>query len=101
MKIKKGDQVKILTGKDRGKTGPVLRVLPEEDRIIIEGQNLYKKRIRPKRSGQKGEVVTVPRPLAFSNVALICKSCKMATRVGFRMDGNEKVRFCKKCQATI
>lgn len=99
MRIKKGDQVKIITGKDRGKTGSVLRALPKEQRVIIEGINLYKKRTKPRKRGEKGEVVLVPRPLDASNVMLICKNCKKATRVGKRIEGNQTSRYCKKCKA--
>lgn len=101
MKIKKGDTVKILRGKDRGKTGPVLHAFPTELRVTVEGANLMKKRVRPKRQGQKGETVLVPRSLAISNVMLICPSCKKPTRVGSRMEGETKVRFCKKCDARV
>lgn len=99
MRIKKGDQVKILTGKDRNKTGTVLKVLSEEERVIVDGLNLYKKRQKPKRQGAKGEIVFVPRPLSVSNLQLVCKSCKRPTRIGVRLEGDTRVRFCKKCQA--
>ena len=100
MRIKKGDQVKIIAGKDRGKTGTVLKVLSEANRISIEGINSYKKRMRPKKQGQKGETVTVVRPLNASNVLLICKNCKEPTRLGMRREGNQKVRFCRKCESS-
>lgn len=100
MFIKKGDNVKIISGKDRGKTGPVLKVFPESGRISVEGLNLYKKRVKPRRQGEKGETVQVPRPLQASKAQLICSSCKKPSRVGFRFEGNAKVRFCKKCGAT-
>jgi len=97
LRIKKGDQVKIISGKDRGKSGTVLSILGE--RVSVEGVNVYKKRVRPKRQGQKGETVLVPRPLSASNVLLVCKNCKASVRVGFRTEGASKVRFCKKCQS--
>lgn len=100
MKLKKGDNVQVMAGKDRGKSGTVLRVFLRDDRVSVEGVNVYRKRVRAKRAGQKGESVSVPRPLAVSNVMLICKSCKRATRVGYRGEGRSKERFCKKCQAT-
>jgi large subunit ribosomal protein L24 len=100
MKIKKGDQVKIMTGKDRNKTGTVLRVDPETNRLTVEGLNLFSKKVRPKKAGQKGEIVSIPRPLSVSNVRMICKSCKNPVRLGFRFEGDKKVRYCKKCQAT-
>jgi large subunit ribosomal protein L24 len=98
MKLHKGDNVKIMSGKDRGKAGAVLHAYPEEDRIVIDGLNLFKKRSKPKKQGQKGEMVLVPRPMPASKVMLICANCKRPTRVGFRMDGQRKVRYCKKCK---
>ena len=101
MKIKKGETIKIMSGKDRGKTGKVLHAMPEEDRVIIDGLNVFKKRSRPKKQGQKGETVLVPRPMPASKVMLVCSNCKNPTRVGFRVDGARKVRYCKKCKASI
>lgn len=101
MKIIKGDIVKIISGKDRGKTGAVLHALPAADKVIIDGLNLVKKHSRPRRQGEKGQMVSIPRPLAVSKVMLICTSCKEPTRVGSRLDGARKVRYCKKCKAKI
>lgn len=100
MRIKKGDQVRIISGKDRGKSGTVLKVFSENNRVSVEGINSYKKRMRPRRQGQKGETVSVVRPLHASNVLLVCKNCKEPARLGMRKEGNQKVRFCKKCEAT-
>jgi len=99
MNLKKGDNVKIMSGKDRGKTGVVFHAMPEKDRILIDGLNVFKKRSRPKKQGQKGEVVLVPRSMPASKVMLICSNCKTTTRVGFRTDGERKVRYCKKCKS--
>lgn len=101
MKLKKGDNVKILSGKDRGKIGPVLRALPEMEKIVVEGLNMFKKRSRPRKQGEKGQTVLVPRAMPASKVMLICSSCKEPTRVGFRIEGAKKVRYCKKCKATL
>jgi len=101
MHIKKGDQVKIISGKDRGKSGPVLKVFPEKNKITVEGLNLYKKRVRPKQQGQKGETVLVPRPFQSSKAKLVCASCKGAVRVGYRLESGSKIRYCKKCGANI
>jgi len=97
--IKKGDQVKILTGKDKGKEGRVLKVFPKDFKVLVEGLNVFKKRVRPKRQGEKGQMIDLPRPLLRDNVMLVCKSCKKPTRVGHRVDGDRKTRVCKKCQA--
>ncbi len=99
MKLKKGDNVKILSGKDRGKTGTVLHAMPNADKLVIDGLNVFKKRSRPRNQGEKGQTVLVPLPLPASRVMLICSSCKLPTRVGFRIDGAKKVRYCKKCKA--
>lgn len=101
MRIKKGDTVKILSGKDRGKTGGVIRVLPRENKILVEGINVYKKRVRPKRQGQKGETVLLPRPIAAAKAMPVCGNCKRAARVGFRTEGGTKIRYCKKCESRM
>ncbi len=100
IKLKKNDNVKVMSGKDRGKSGKVVFVDPTLMRVTVDGLNLVKKRSRPKKQGQKGEIVLVARPIPSSKVMLICSNCKHPTRVGFRMDGPAKVRFCKKCKAT-
>lgn len=101
MKIKKGDKVKILSGKDKGKTGVVSKVLIKENKVLVDGINLYKKHIRPKSQNQKGEIITVNRPLHISKVIVVCKNCNKATRVGFQIVDNKKVRYCKKCNSLI
>ena len=101
MKLKKGDSVKILSGKDRGRTGVVLKAYPDDDRIQIDGLNVFKKRSKPRKQGEKGQVVAVSRPLAASKVMIICPNCKSPTRIGGRIEGSRKVRYCKKCKATL
>lgn len=101
MDIKKGDTIKIIAGKDRGRTGKVLRVFPERDRVAVDGINLYKKHSRPKKQGEKGEIVEILRPFHISNAQVVCSSCSRATRVGHRFEGSKKIRFCKKCQAAL
>lgn len=100
MQIKKGDQVKILSGKDRNKTGNVLEVRSADNKVVVENLNTFKKRMRPTKQGQKGEVVVLPRAINASKVMLICKNCKRPSKVGFRMNGEKKERYCKKCEAT-
>lgn len=101
MKIKKGDKVKILSGKDRGKDGKVIRVNPKEERLVVDGLNLIKKHQKSKRRGQKGERVTIPAAIDASNVQLICPKCGKSVRIGYKMINEKKVRICKKCQAEI
>lgn len=101
MRIHKGDTVKVMTGKDRGKSGKVARVLPSLQKLVIDGLNMFKKHQRPKKQGEKGQLITVARPISASNVMLLCKGCDLPVRVGFRFEGNNKVRFCKKCKIGI
>ncbi|MDP3947915.1 MAG: 50S ribosomal protein L24 [bacterium] len=101
MNIKKGDNVKVLSGKNRGKTGKVIAVNPARERVTVEGLNLYKKHTRPRKQGEKGQVISISRPMHVSNTMLVCPSCKEAARVGHRMEGERKVRYCKSCNATI
>ena len=97
MKIKKSDQVLIISGKDRGKTGKVLNVFPKEGRLMVEGINLRKKHVKPKRSGEKGQVIERPFPVAVSNAKLICSKCGKPTRTGYKISEGKKYRICKKC----
>jgi large subunit ribosomal protein L24 len=95
-KIKKNDQVQIMAGKDRGKSGRVLQVDRDRGRVVIEGLNMVKKAIRPRGQNQKGGISSVEAALAISNVQILCKKCG-PTRIGLRTDQDQKVRFCKKC----
>lgn len=106
MKIKKGDQVLIICGKDKGRKGKVIRVFSQGEKIVVEGMNIAKKHIKPKKQGEKGQVVETPVPMDASNVKLICPKCGKATRVGYKtIAKNEKKkvksRICKKCGQEI
>ncbi len=101
MKVKKGDTVLITAGKDKGRTGKILKSLPKERGILVEGINLKKKHVRPKKEGQKGQVVEIPAVLDVSNIKIICPKCGKAARVGYRVDGDKKNRICKKCKQDI
>lgn len=102
MKIKKDDKVKILAGKDRGKTGKVLQVLTEEKKIAVEGINILIKHMRPRRQGEKGQKIEFPAPFNISRAALICPKCDKTTRVNYKIGENKKkFRVCKKCKETI
>jgi len=101
MKIRKNDNVVMLSGKDRGKTGRVLILLPKEDKVVVEGLNLIKKHVRARKQGQKGQIISKERAVPVSSVALVCKSCGKPTRVGYKVEGESKVRICKKCKAEI
>ncbi len=97
MKVKKGDNILVITGKDKGKTGKVLRALPKERKVLIEGVNMKVHNIRPKKQGEKGQIVKVPAPIFTSNVKVICSKCGKAVRVGYKIEGDKKDRICKKC----
>ncbi len=106
MKIKKGDKVVVIAGKYRAKTGKVIKVIPKEKKVIVEGVNLVKKHIKPKREGEKGQIIQTPAPIDVSNVKLLCPKCGKATRVGYKIvfDENkkrQKIRICKKCKSEI
>jgi large subunit ribosomal protein L24 len=101
MKIKKGDNIKMLSGKDRGKTGKVLRVIPTSGKMIVEGLNLVKKHVRPKKQGEKGQRVSVPAAVNISNAMVVCPKCSKSSRVGFKMKDKNKFRVCKKCGSEI
>ncbi|TSC66745.1 MAG: large subunit ribosomal protein L24 [Microgenomates group bacterium Gr01-1014_80] len=100
-KIKKGDNVRILLGKDRGKAGKVERVLNKEKKLLVGGVNMVKRHIGKKVTGQEGTVLELPKPVDMSNVALICPNCKKPTRVGFKITGENKSRICRKCGKEI
>ena len=101
MKIKKDDIVLIISGKDKGKKGKVIKILPSEDRVTVEGINLRKKRIRARREGEKGQTIEIAAPINVSNVKLICSKCKQPTRVGYRIIEKSKHRICKKCNQEL
>ena len=97
MKIKKNDTILIISGKDRGRKGKVIEAFPKQGRLLIEGINLRKKHVKPKKSGEKGQIVETPAPLNASDVKLICPKCGKAVRTGYKLEGEKKYRACKKC----
>ncbi|MFA6391788.1 MAG: 50S ribosomal protein L24 [Patescibacteria group bacterium] len=101
MKVKKGDQVKIVKGKDRAKKGKVMQVFPKEGFVVVEGLNLRIKHARPKKEGQKGEKVQFSAPMREENVMLICPKCSKLTRIGHKFIEKKKNRICKKCNEVI
>jgi large subunit ribosomal protein L24 len=100
-KIRKGDTVQVLSGKDRGKQGRVVNVYPENDKVMVEGVNTVKRhepiRQAQGRGGVQGGIITKEAPVHVSNVAIVCGSCGKPTRVGFSGTGTEKERICRKC----
>ncbi len=101
MKIRKGDVVRVLTGKDRGKEGEVIRAIPEFRKVIVNGVNIAKKHQRPLSATMQGGIIDKDMPIPVANVALLCSDCG-PTRVGYRFDDDgTKVRVCKKCRKDL
>lgn len=104
MKIKKNDKIKMLSGKDRGKTGKVIFISNKDEKnrkMIVEGLNFVKRHQKPKKQGQKGQIISVERLVSASAVQLVCPHCGKPARVGFKIEGKNKIRVCKKCKAAI
>ena len=101
MKIKKGDKVKVIYGKDKGKEGVVEKVYRKAKKILVPGINLYKRHIKKNEKMPQGGIIDIPRPFDISKVMLICPKCKKPTRVGFLIEEKKKFRICKKCQSKI
>jgi len=104
-RIKKGDTIEVIAGKDLGQQGTVLTVLPKEDRVVVERVNIVKKHQRAQQAGRQQiqpGIIEFEAPLHLSNVQLICTQCKQKTRVGFRInEEGRKVRVCKHCKQDI
>ncbi len=100
--VKKSDMVKIIAGKEQGKTGKVLRVFPDKGRVVVEGLNVVKRHTRPNQLNPDGGIVEKEAPLNISNVMLVCGSCNQAVRTGIRLlDDGSKTRYCKKCNESV
>lgn len=101
-KIRKGDTVEVIKGKDRGKRAKVLRVFPSACRAIVEGINLAKKHRRQARQDQQGGIVSLEMPISLSNLMLFCKNCNRPRRVGFMvLKDSTKARICRECKEVI
>jgi large subunit ribosomal protein L24 len=95
-KLKKEDTVQIITGKDKGKRGRILRILRDKDRVVVEGANIVKKAKKRRNQQDRGGIIELEAAIHSSNVAIVCKKCG-PTRIGFKIEGNNKTRICKKC----
>jgi len=96
--LKKNDNVIVLTGKDKGKSGKILKLLKEEGKVLVEKINLVKKHSRPTQANPQGGIIEKELPIAISNVALFCKKCEKGVRIGKKLlEDGSKVRYCKKC----
>jgi len=101
MKIKKGDNVAVTIGRDRGKTGLVERVFPSENKVVVAGIAVYKKSVKPTRRAPKGGIIEINAKIPVSNVSVICPSCSKITRIGYGESGGKKIRQCKKCKGNL
>lgn len=101
MKFKKGDEVRVIRGKDKGKTGKIDKVLSKENKVLVFGVNQYKRHMKAKSQNQPSEIITITKPLPVPNLILVCPKCHLQTRVGFLMENDKKLRICKKCKQVV
>jgi large subunit ribosomal protein L24 len=101
MKIKKGDTVKIMKGKDVGKQGKVLKILSEQGKVVVEGVNVFKKHIKGDGKDKESTIVDIVKPLFSSNVMVVCNSCGKPSRIEIKVEKGKKIRICKRCGKSI
>jgi len=102
MRLKKGDKIKVISGKDRGREGKIEKTYKKQAKVLVAQINLYKKHVKKSEQSPQGGVVSVPRPLDVSKVALVCPHCKKTTRVGYKITKEgKKMRVCKRCRSIV
>lgn len=101
MRLRKGDSVIVIKGKDKGRKGKIEKIFPKTNKILIPGINVYKKHARQQSERKPGGIIEIVKPLSVSNVVLFCPKCKKPTRVGYQIDKSGKRRICRKCQSLI
>ncbi|MBI2617375.1 50S ribosomal protein L24 [Candidatus Gottesmanbacteria bacterium] len=101
MKFKKGDSVVITAGKDKGKKGKIEKIFLKSSTVLLPGLNIYKRHIKKKEGTHKGGIIDISRPISVANIAVICPKCDKPTRIGMKLDGSTKKRYCRKCDALI
>jgi len=101
MKLKTNDKVEVIKGKDSGKSGKIIQVFSKNGKVVVEGVHLMKKHMRPNKRGEKGQVIELSTPMPASNVMLLCPKCGRKSRVGYKIEAEEKKRQCKKCKEVI
>lgn len=99
--IKKGDQVLVTAGRDKGKTGKVLTVNTKVLKAVVDGVNIYKKHVKPSSKYPQGGIIDKNVPIVISNLAVVCPACQKPTRIGYKNTGRDKRRFCKKCGEVV
>jgi large subunit ribosomal protein L24 len=100
-KIRKDDTVVVLKGKDRGKSGKVLRVLPSSMKAVVQGVGIVKKHLKKRKQDEPGGIMEKESPISMNNIALFCNKCNKQARVGFKIETSEKVRYCKRCKGVF
>ena len=96
-KIHKDDTVQVLAGKDKGKQGKVVRVITKKDAVIVSGVNLVKKAMKRRSQQDAGGIAEIEAPIHISNVGIVCKKCNRPVKIGYKLDGDKKIRVCRKC----
>ncbi|MFA5769862.1 MAG: 50S ribosomal protein L24 [Patescibacteria group bacterium] len=101
MKLKKKDKIKMMVGKDKGKTGVVEKVYKNSNKVLVTGMNLYKRHVKKNEKMPQGGIVEIPRAIDVSKLNLVCPKCGKVTRIGFKIEKNKKFRICRKCDSKI
>ena len=101
MRIKKGDNVQVLSGNDKGKTGEVLEVIPKLEKVVVKGVNVRKKHVKARKQGEESGIISVECAIPSSKVNVVCPKCGKVTKIGYSVEKDEKVRVCKKCGAKL
>ena len=101
MKLKKGDNIKVTKGKDKGKTGKIGKVLPKVGKVLVANVNLFKRHMKARSQNQPSEIITLTKPLAESNVVFVCPKCKKESWIGYKIEKGVKSRVCRKCDSEI
>jgi len=101
MKLKKGDNVIVLSGNDKGKTGEILEIIPSTQKVIVKGVNIRKKHVKPRKAGEEGGIIPSEYPIHSSKVNVVCPKCGKASKIGYVIEDGKKVRVCKKCGAKL
>ena len=100
-KIRKDDTVEVIAGKDKGKRGTVVRVITKKDAVIVSGVNIVKKAMKKRSQQDQGGIVEIEAPLNISKVGIVCKKCGRPVKAGYKLNGDKKVRVCRKCGETL
>jgi large subunit ribosomal protein L24 len=101
-RIRRNDIVRVIRGKDRGKVGKVIRVLPDKKKVVVEKVNIVKRHVRPSNVNPQGGIIEKELPIFITNVMIMCDKCNKPVRVGYKVtDGGEKFRYCKNCEEVI